>query len=94
MVSLLLPVADGGCVDQALASGCFPRAGGLGFGLGFLGGVMISDTVSAPVSTVGAEDQEGGEDGEGEPGCRGQGTTDAEGEGNHAAISTRVRNQP
>jgi hypothetical protein len=61
MVSLLLPVSNGGGVVQTLASGCFPRAGGLAFGIGLLGRLPVANALSAPVRAVGAEDQEGGE---------------------------------
>jgi len=61
MVSLLLPVSNGGGVVQALDSGCFPCAGGHFLDLGLFGRLPVANALSAPVRAVGAEDQEGGE---------------------------------
>ncbi|WP_218650416.1 hypothetical protein, partial [Brevundimonas sp. P7753] len=67
MVSLLLPVANGGCVGQGFFSAGFPRAGGLRLDLGLFGRLTVANALSPPVSAVSAEDQEGGEDGEEQP---------------------------
>jgi len=65
MVSLQFPIGDGGGVCEALASGGFPRAGGLRLDLGLLSSLPVANTVRAPVRAVGAEHQEGGENGQG-----------------------------
>ncbi|WP_218650200.1 hypothetical protein, partial [Brevundimonas sp. P7753] len=63
---LLAGVDDGG-VGCAGRGGRFPRAGGLRLDLGLVGGLTVANALSAPVSAVSAEDQEGGEDGVEQP---------------------------
>src|SRR5690606_17958593 len=85
MVSLLLPVAAGGGVVDGLASGRLPRAGGPRLDLGLRSSLAVANAASASVRAVGAEDQEGGEDGEEQPCARREGAGYAEREGDHAA---------
>lgn len=81
-------------IVQALTGRGLPPAGRLALVFGDLDGLTVANALSAPLSAVASEDQEGGEDGEEQP-CTGrEGASDAEGEGYHAAIPTRVRSQP